>query len=136
MAFLVLSLAGCKEPLSSVSGKVTYKEKAVRSGNVLFIGSDTKAYYGQLNDEGNYSVQGLPPGLAKIAVSSPDPNGGGGRRERPGDAPREPIVRGEGSPAVDIKGWFAIPDTYSNYTNSALTFDVRPGPNTFNIDLK
>jgi hypothetical protein len=136
-ASLVLGLAGCTAPTASVSGKVTYKDKAVRSGNVLFIGSDSRTYYAQIADDGAYTVNGLPPGLAKIAVSSPDPKGGGGERGRAeGDAPREPAGRGEDPPAVAVKGWFAIPNDYSDYNKSNQSFDVRPGPNTFNIELK
>jgi hypothetical protein len=115
-----------------VSGKVTFQGKAVRSGSVLFVGSDSLAYYGQITDAGTYTVEKVPTGLAKISVSSPDPKAAGRRRgaEDPGVPQRGEEVRAE------VKGWFALPDDVGDPTKSKLSFDVRAGANSHDIELK
>jgi len=43
--------------------------------------------------------------------------------------------RGEEARA-EVKGWFALPADYGDITMTSLTFDVRAGPNSFDIELK
>ena len=135
-AALLLGLAGCTgTPTGSVSGKVTYQGKAVRHGTVMFVGSNSLAAYGAIGDDGQYSIPKVAAGPAKITVSSPDPKGGGGRaRKGDKDAPDVPI-RGE-EVRAEVKGWFPLPDEYGDLSRSKLTFEVKPGPNTHNIELK
>jgi hypothetical protein len=134
-AALTLAVAGCTGgvPTGSVSGKVTYEGKTVRRGSVMFVTGNSKPVYAQINDEGMYEAQGVPAGKAKVTVTSPDPKGGGRREREVKDAPRAP-VRGEKGP--EVKGWFPIPDQYSDPARSGLSFDVKAGPNTYDIELK
>jgi hypothetical protein len=134
-AVLVFHLVGCAGgvPKGSVSGKVTFEGKAVRSGSVMFVRGGSPALYSQIDDDGKYEVQGVPAGTAKVTVASPDPSGGGRGRTIKG-APAAP-ARGEGG-GPPVKGWVPIPNQYSDPERSGLSFGVRPGANTFHIELK
>jgi len=133
-------LVGCGGK-GTVSGTVTYKPKGknVTGGTVMVMSQNGTAHYGPINPDGTYRVEGVPPGSARVTVSSPDPgaNATVGRETAPG-MPGKP-VRGGAAPAAPsseaLAGWFAIPEKYGDANESGLTLDVRKGANTFNIDL-
>jgi hypothetical protein len=113
-----------------VSGKVTYKGKPVPFGTVLFEGSDGNLSQGNIRADGSYSVS--PPvatGEAKVAVNSPNPK----------SSDLIPINR-DGAPPLkpppDIPGWFPIPKEYGTPSTSGLTYTIKRGPNTIDIELK
>jgi hypothetical protein len=140
-AALLLAFTGCAgRGTGSVSGKVTYQDKVVRSGSVMFVGSDSLPRYAPIDTDGRYAVEGLPAGPAKITVSSPDPKGvsgrGQGRRPDLKDAGTVPGRSEEPPPAATVAAWFTLPDSYGDPKNSKLSFDVQPGPNTHHIELK
>lgn len=121
-AVLLLGLvsAGCGGK-GEVSGKVTYQDKPVVYGSVMIIASDKKPYYGQIGEDGTYTVSGVPAGEAKVVVSSPDPRQAAGKG---------------GSPSVDPKKWFAIPGQYGDPDKTPLKLTVNSGANKFDIPMK
>jgi hypothetical protein len=140
-AAALLHGAGCTlQGTGSIRGKVTYQDKLVRSGSVMFVGSDSLPRYGPIDADGRYAVDRLPAGPIKITVTSPDPRGvagrGPGRRPDLKDAGAVPGRSEEPPPAAVVAAWFALPDSYGDLKTSKLVFDVRPGPNTFDIELK
>src|SRR5689334_14739521 len=73
-ALLLIGLAGCGSgSTADVSGTVNVKGKPVCSGFVTAIGSDKVQHSGPIEENGNYTITGLPPGDVYFAVASPEP---------------------------------------------------------------
>ena len=121
-AFLVAAVSGCSSQ-ASVSGKVTYMDKPVTYGSVIFVGADKKASSAAINPDGTYVVEGLTPGTARIGVISRDPAKGRKRQKDENDA-------------MAVKGWVPLPRQVEMPDNSGLTCTLNSGPNTHNIALK
>jgi hypothetical protein len=121
-----LALVGCSGGTGELAGTVTYKDKPIHQGTVTVSASDGTTQAGQIQEDGNYTVTGIPTGAVKIGVSSPDP-----RTLKVGQRKKD-----EPPPKADISKWTAIPDKYSDFNNSGLTTTVKSGKNPYNIDLK
>jgi hypothetical protein len=132
MALLMLVAVGCAAGRGDVSGKVTYKGKALVFGTVQLQAADKTLKQANIEKDGSYSIPGVPLGEARIAVSSANPQG----------PDFQPLVRGERQPTTPSKapppvaGWFPIPSDYGDINKSRLTYTVKKGPNTYDIDLK
>jgi hypothetical protein len=63
---MLLLLAGCSSP-GSISGKITYKGQPLKSGTVTFVPDQGGGYTSDVRD-GQYKIEKIPPGPAKIAV--------------------------------------------------------------------
>jgi hypothetical protein len=112
-----------------VSGKVTYKGKALVWGTVQFEGSDNMIKQGNIQSDGTYSISGLATGEAKAAVSSINPKSSDFQLRRPQEGgPRTP-------PRPEVKGWFPIPEKYDAPYKSGLTYTIKAGENKIDIDL-
>jgi hypothetical protein len=124
--FLLLTLIGCGPGRGDLSGTVTFGKKPLRFGSVSALGADGIPKSGLIKDDGTYTITDIATGPIKICVTSADP------------AASQPAERipGTPQPKVDRTGWFAIPDKYGDFAKSELTFDLKRGANTFNIDLK
>lgn len=135
---LTLTLTGCGGSTTDLSGKVSYKGKAVVYGTVVVIGSDGIPKSGEIKPDGSYRVNGVKLGAAKVSVSSMRPPGSEPakkvreRGDEEGDKPPPQVT--PASPEV-IRDWFPIPDKYADPAKSELTVDVKPGQ-PFDIDLK
>jgi hypothetical protein len=128
---------------------VSYQGKPLRLGDVMVVGSDSLAYYGQIQDDGTYLVRGVACGPARLAVDSPDPRVDGlAQREQRSRRPQwqadlekthgvklPPRSRSE-LPRVDLRKWFAIPPRYGSHETSGLSLTVGRGNNAHDIDLK
>ena len=128
LGFLALVAAGCQGK-GDVSGKVTFEGKPLVFGTVLFEGSDGSLRQGNIERDGSYSVSGVATGEAKVAVSSLNPTSSDFQRIQREGRPQPP-------PQPEIRGWFPIPDQYDAPYKSGLTYTIKPGPNTINIELK
>jgi hypothetical protein len=136
----VLSVAGCSGGTTDVSGKVSYNGKPVVFGTVQIIGSDGLPKSGAIQPDGTFRVSGVKVGSAKVTVSSPPPPGSSaaaprakvGREaeeeRRPADADT-PV-----SPEV-AKGWFALPEKYSDPSKTDLAVEIK-ARQALEIDLK
>jgi hypothetical protein len=109
---------------SQVSGSVSLDGKPIGPGIVVFApaGKGTPAM-GPIEQSGSYSMStsheaGLSAGKYKVGVSI---------REVPMN-----VKRGDRPPP----GKSLIPEKYEDSATSGLEFDVAPGSNTINIELK
>jgi hypothetical protein len=125
LAFSLLALAagGCGRSTGSVSGKVTYQDKPLPGGYVNFM-SQSVTKTSDIKDDGSYSVSGLPVGTAKISVQ--------GLQKR-----QLAALPGQGGKdsAPQQKEVF-VPPQYGNTETSGLQYDVKPGAQPHDIDLK
>ncbi len=121
------AIAGCGDGGlgSQVSGYVTLDGKAIGPGVVVFApeGNKRNPATGAIQPNGNYTLKtantaGLIPGKYTASVSVID----------------EPI------PAPGVRnmnpGKQLIPEKFTSTETSQLNFDVTPGNNTINIELK
>jgi hypothetical protein len=127
-ALVALTATGCGGR-GDVSGKVTYKGKPLVWGTVQFEGSDNLVKQGNINSDGTYSVRGVAAGEARAAVSSINPKSSDFQLRRGERGPRT-------TPRPEVKGWFPIPEKYDTPFKSGLTYTVKSGQNTIDIDLK
>src|SRR5437588_4870270 len=123
---LLLTLIGCGPGRGDLGGKVTLGNRPLRMGSVVVLGSDGMPKSGLIQDDGTYTITDIAAGSVKISVTSADP------------AESQPSQRIQGTPQpkVDRTGWFAIPDKYGDFEKSGLTLDLKPGVNSWNIELK
>jgi hypothetical protein len=130
--FAPLVAAGCGGG-GSVTGTVTFRNKAVASGTVVVVGSDLLAYYGNIEDDGTFTVPKVPTGFAKIAVFSPGP--GAVRPDLPAANPgfqtKMPARVFRGDPLK----WFPLPDKYRDFDTSRLSMTVTGGVNRLELEL-
>ena|SRR5437588_766530 len=123
---LVLTLIGCGPGRGDITGKVSYQGKPLRSGTVSVLGSDGVPKSGLINQDGTYTIHDAPAGSIKALVTSADP----------GESQPAVRIQGTPQPKVDRSGWFAIPEKYGDFEKSGLTFELKSGPNTWDIDMK
>jgi hypothetical protein len=125
IGLLALLAVGCQSR-GDVSGKVTYKNKPLVFGTVLFEGSDGNIRQGDIDKDGNYTVRGLATGTAKVSVNSPNPRSITLISKNPNKKPE---------PYPDAPGWFPIPKKYEATATSGKSYEIKGGANTINIEL-
>lgn len=127
---LAFVLSGCGPGRGDVGGKITHENKALAVGSIVIEGGDGMAKSAMINPDGTYLVKDVGAGAVKAVVSSPDP------------ADKKIAVRKRGTELPPEKkgktdpNWFPIPDEYADFNKSGLTFQLKSGANTWNIDLK
>ena len=124
VGLLVILSLGCQRSGSAV-GIVTYKDKPIVLGTVLFEGSDGTIRQGNIKDDGSYSVSGLPIGNARVAVNSSDP-----KKVRINPRGKERAS------SPEVPDWFPIPKQYGAPSTSGLTYAIEGGQNKIDIMLK
>jgi hypothetical protein len=129
-----LLLTGCGPSAGSLSGKVTYKGKELTSGTVLLLGSDGIPRSAPIGHDGSYRFDGVPPGPARLGVSSPSPTVEqrqiAARVKRTAETPRPAPPRTAGQ-----SNWFPIPAKFATPETSGLDFAVKAHGDTHLIVL-
>lgn len=157
--FLIAALAAGCGGKANPKGKVTYQGKPVVWGSVTLVDSTGMYHQGEIDLQGNYSIDGVPTGPVKIGVHSPKPEDPGGRGGKGGkgapiggvagkgaadiEDPREKFFASQGGkknvepekPRPPAGAWFPIPEKFSDPQTSGLTGDVKSGT-PLDIDLK
>lgn len=136
---------GCGEagppPLAKVHGKVTRQGKPLTTGSVLFVPATPKEEGardypagGAIGEDGSYELTTLEPGDGaavgdhKVVVISMTGGAAAPTDFYDGSAPQaKPSKSTELKSAISAK--YAAPET------TPLSFTVKPGDNTFDIDL-
>jgi hypothetical protein len=127
---LALMVSGCGPSRSDVSGKITHQQKSLAVGSIVIAGGDGSVKSAQINPDGTFLVKDIVVGTITATVTSPDP------------AEKKFVMRkkdAEVPPEKEAKSdprWFPIPADYGDFEKSGLTFQLKRGPNTWDIDLK
>jgi len=139
---LVLALAGCGSSTATVTGKVTFRDRALTSGRVVFYCSDADqtVAHGDIRPDGTYTIAKLPAGPARVAVEIADPRTapeaargmmdpakmGNPQAEKPQKPqPEKPRT----VPPREVIARYRDPD------QSRLTCEVEGGEKEFNINI-
>jgi hypothetical protein len=148
LLFVLTLPAGCGGSQGTVSGQVLFHGKPLPGGRVIFRPDDSSknTVTAQLDENGRYEAT-LPAGAVKIAVdnrelrrlpSAPRP------ALPPGVTLPPPSKSGAGSPAPPPENtppklpgnYIPIPPRYCDVDASGLTYTVKPGTQSYDIELK
>jgi hypothetical protein len=143
ISLIMAAFAGClgrSQPTGTVTGQVTYKGKPLPAGClVTFVSQQGVAALGTVDASGRYQVvfAGKPevPALEyNVSVTYPGVLG----PEMTDEDERKFMA---GDPATVAKfsrkvPTAPIPQKYADEFKSGLSFQIKEGPNTFDIDLQ
>jgi hypothetical protein len=133
---VALAVAGCGGAggKGTVSGKVTYKGAPLKAGRVAFATSTKQNVVAEIGEDGSYTAPDVATGPAKISVQT-------SYLKQASKVPHYKVPEGAppglggGDPSL-AKRYTAIPDNYEDPEKSGLTYDVKRGSQTHDIDLK
>jgi hypothetical protein len=139
-AILLLGLfaliGGCGgKQTSDVSGTVTFKGKPLEFGSVNVIASDDKAYMGEIQSDGKYSIKKVPVGSAKVCVECTDPKIREEVNAMLKESKRPTADKGQAKPNIDPRKLNVIPEAYSDPSKSGLRVEVKAPTTTYDIPL-
>jgi hypothetical protein len=126
--FLVVLAAGCGPGKGNVSGKVYLDGKEVPGGYVNFFpeGENATARSSPIAADGSYAVSGVPLGKARISVQ--------------GVFGSEQLHNMKTPQGLDMprsnRQTIYVPTKYSTVEQSGLTFEVKPGSQSYDIQLE
>lgn len=130
-----LVVAGCGEPTGSLTGKVTYNDKPVANGTVVFMGAE-KTVHVPIDENGTYTSDKVPVGDVKVAVM-PAPRPPGSFMPKGAKIPDSAKDTPQGKMYLEAQNSFvAIPDNLQDPTKSGQTVKVTGGAQTYDIALK
>ena len=135
LALLVpLGASGCGP--GTVSGTVSYKGKLLRGGNVLFVGAAGKSSVSaSIQDDGTYTLTGVPTGAVTVCVETASLKPVWGPPARHYKAPPGMQAPGGLTEAPPPKHYVPIPDKYGKPDQSGLSYAVKSGRQTYDINL-
>jgi hypothetical protein len=152
VAVVVLAmLSGCGGGKGSVSGKVTYKGKILKGGNVIFEGD--KTYSTRIKEDGTYESPPMSTGTYKVCVDTSnlkprnagynDKNVSKSTTEAPkvdadanipeGYTPSNPK---NSSFYKGSENYTAIPSKYTKADQTPLSYTVTGGSQPYDIELQ
>lgn len=132
-----LALAGCGGhdygPTGTITGRLTYKDKPLREGTTVSFMQPEAGFiaFGPTDADGNFKVTSwnegaMPVGTYKVMVQPPEGPGSTGNEPTP-----EEMLAGAGK--VEKADF---PAKYRTVSTSDLSFEVKEGPNHFDVVLK
>ena len=114
--------------VGSMTGQITYKGAPLNTGTVQVHGEDGRGGSGPITADGSYIVGDAPLGNVTITVHV----------TASGMTGMKPAARPPGTPAMpgeSDKPPVTIPVKFSDKAKSGLTFTIKSGTQTNNIDL-
>jgi hypothetical protein len=127
ITLLALLAVGCQNK-GDVSGRVTFKDKPLVYGTVSFETTEGPSVQAVIKQDGSYVAHGVGLGEARVTVNSADPKQVGSMLSW-----KNPAAKPQ---ALNIQGWFPIPEKFASTGTSGLTKTVKRGDNKYDIDLK
>jgi hypothetical protein len=124
---VVLAVIGCEnKTVGEITGTVTYQGQPLPTGTVSFWDSNNQCLASAPLFEGKYTAPvKVPVGAVKITVTTPG-NSSGSRRTNM-------VRKNKRGEKISV---IPIPAKYGNAEQSGLTYTVKPGANTYNIELQ
>jgi len=138
--FVVLTaLQGCGggSARGTLSGKVTFNDKPLTGGTVIFVNQDaSEVDRTAIQSDGTYKSENVPLGDVRVAVLA-----SGGGVAMPAGASKAITDVPPDNPQAKLYGKAAggsvnLPKALSDPTTSNITVKVERGANTFDIPLK
>lgn len=139
----LLAACGCESKTGNISGTVTYKGQEVPSGTVTFF-THGKVFETEIQ-AGNYQINGVLPGEAKITVdrldaAQPDPRDALNQaRKQSADNNSKRIDPAVVSDPIRLealqKKRHLLPYFYASLDTTDLRCQVHAGANTYDIKL-
>jgi hypothetical protein len=123
-----------------VKGKVLYQGKPVRGGSVSFVLERGGTMFSPIEEDGSYTIPGVPPGTAKITVETDSVRPSVMQRDASGGPPEfmKKYIQEKEPQALEqrSKRYVRIPPQYSDPDKSNLSYVVNSGQQEHDIDLK
>jgi hypothetical protein len=135
LLLLSLAMVGCESPRASVSGIVTFKGQPLPSGTVLLHGADGRVEHALITEDGRFTITNAPLGTVRITVQS-HPAVPTGLPTRGGKPPAAPTELAPPAKEKHDNRSVPIPPRYLDPEKSGLTYTVRAGTQTHDIELK
>jgi hypothetical protein len=128
-------LTGCggSSKTAVVSGKVSYKGRPVTGGTIKFIPADNgPPSLGPINPDGTFSFGGVPFGTMQIGIDTESVrNAARADYTKTGKAPPGTQM----PPSTPHAAYVPLPKKYADPKTSGLTWDLKRGNLTKDIDL-
>ena len=148
LASLIALVGGCGSK-GKVSGKVYYKNEPLKMGMVQFFPEkEGGSFSSPIAEDGSYTIGKLPPGPAKISVTSSSanpmaqmPREMGGPMAQKGMKGAAEMMRkgreeaGDVAPLAASQGGKGVPAKYGDPETSNLSINVTGGTQPFDIKL-
>lgn len=142
-ALLIVCCAGCSIPRGRIQGKVTYQDKPLTEGTVIFIASDNMTYPTPIMPDGTYAIDGVPRGKLEVSVQveeprpMPRPDPTSPKNRQPGnDAAADDKAKMARLPAVPAAKGPRIPASYADPKKSGLRYELTGAVGEYNVELK
>lgn len=138
-ATVVAGLVGCGPSTGSLSGRVTYKNKALPFGWVKLQAGNGQFFDAKIETDGAYTFASVPVGDAKFTVACVDPKLETYTRQLADQQKSRGNTKSTKIPVLPARTRsrsFTSFRAYEDITRSKLAFKVEPGPNVYHIDLK
>ena len=127
-----LGAGGCSPPTATVSGTVKAPDGTVlKGGSVVFYDADGKTYRSEINENGKYTIDKVPPGKMTVTVDTSMLKPSQGRVN-----PAPPDAKGGGQKQATPRCYVPIPPGYADPQSSGLTYTVTTGSQTYDPPLK
>jgi hypothetical protein len=124
-----VGILGCTKRTATITGKVTYNNKPVTSGEVVFQAQDgSVSAHAPIRPDGSFTVTNAPVGPVQVAVDNPPP----AKVQATSKSKNDPEVREAWQQAAH---YVVTPPKYGDPKQSGLHFDAKPGSNECNITL-
>jgi hypothetical protein len=128
LGFLSLLIPGCgaAPKQAMIIGIVSLDGKPANGGFVSFTLPDGLPHTVEIQPDGTYRVESVPPGEAVVTVSSPAVNDQARQMhiKLPKDQPTPPPAGPQ------------FPEKYADMATTDLRFTVQAGENRFNVEMK
>jgi hypothetical protein len=139
LAILLLAasagIVGCGTNGATVTGKVTYRDRLVTSGEVMFITQDGKASaHTPVQPDGTYKAENVPLGRLKVSLQNPLPLHYQQVQKKPKGTAEENSELQEAAKKAAL--YVPTPPKYADPDQSGLTAEVKSGKNEYNLELK
>lgn len=132
-----LLIAGCNPSGAVLRGKVRLAGKPLAGGSVIVHAGHDQKIRGLIAEDGSYEIPNLPNGPCHLTVhaNARMPEGMRLKQVLPPMDPNGPVPPGQAASYKSEKP-VAIPKKFTQPEESGLTTTIKPGEQTFDIELK